>query len=108
MAKKSVLWILIKIKFLEMIRGGGKTKGKKGKIIGGTILGILYVISFLFIGLSIGALFWLIGTTVAKGEYRWLYFAYMAIFTFLLFTSSINLETSFLSVKFFPLIPSSI
>ena len=82
--KKPLLWILIKLKILEMLRGNSKKKGGKGKMIGGAVLGVLYVISFVFIGASIGALFYLIGTVSAIGSLKWLYFSYMAIFVFLL------------------------
>ena len=89
--KKSVLWILIKLKLLEMLKGSNSkrrtklTKKKIAKItIGTTGLIILYIVSFLAIAISIGLLFGLVAMTTAGKSYSWVYFSYMAIGMFLL------------------------
>lgn len=105
--RKSILWILIKLKIREALFGnaGKKTKRsaseKAGRAIGGIALIILYVVVYAFMMVSIGFLFFLIGTTMAAGSYRWMYFAYMAIMMFLLcFIGSVFLtETQMFEAK---------
>lgn len=82
--KPSVLWTLSKIKIKESLRWGSGKKKKRGKIIGTTALVILYIISFLAIAVSLGFLFFGIGTMLGGTSYDWIYFAYMAVGMFLL------------------------
>ena len=88
--QKSILWILVKLKLYEFLFGNiGKKKKRSGKekagrAIGGAALIVLYIFSFIMIAVSLGFFFYLIGTTLAVGNYKWMYYAYMAIFMFLL------------------------
>ena len=89
--RKSILWVLIKIKLIEMLRGSNAKRGVKPtkkkiakKALGTTALVILYIISFVLIAVSLGAFFALIMITTIGRSFSWVYFAYMAIGMFLL------------------------
>lgn len=99
--QKSILWILVKLKLREMFSGQGarnkkRTAGEKaGRAIGGGALILLYIVSYVLVAASLGALFFLIGTVMARGELSWMYFAYMAILMFLLcFVGSVFMTES--------------
>lgn len=95
--KKSILWILVKLKLEEFIRGNRTKKNKRGVSngIGSAALIILYAIGWLLVAASLGMAFYIIAVTASARGLEWVYFAYMAMgMFFLCFIGSVFMTES--------------